>query len=199
MLFVALTLGLVAGCSTATRSPAQIRSVSASASTSTSIANKPSEQSIPISILAIGDSLMVGADSRLSDSRVGIVIDADKGRTFSKGVEVLETHLSTDTPDVVVFALGTNNGATPDQIAEVMSLARDVDEVVFVNVVVPRTWQTGTNLAILEAAALYENASFVDWHAASQDDRTLFRSDGYHLSSSGVERWVALIIDATRS
>ena len=80
-----------------------------------------------------------------------------------------------------------------------MDLATDVNEVIFVNVVVPRTWQTGTNLAMLEAAASYTNASIADWYAESNEAGELFRSDGYHLSSSGVERWVALIIDATQS
>jgi lysophospholipase L1-like esterase len=169
------------------------------ATSSDSVPSRTADRSDPISVLAVGDSLMVGAESQLADSQPGIVIDAKEGRSFSTGIDVLETHLATTTPDVVVFALGTNNGATPDQIAAVMDLASDVDEVVFVNVVVPRTWQTATNLAMLEAAASYTNASIADWYAESNEADELFRSDGYHLSSSGVERWVALIIDATQS
>lgn len=156
-------------------------------------------RSLPFSVLAIGDSLMVGARDELADAHPGIVLDAETGRKFSNGIDILEQHLATSTPDVVVFALGTNNGATPEQIAEVMDLASMVEEVIFVNVTVPRAWQDGTNAAILEAAAAYDNVSFVDWHAASSGTSELFRSDGYHLSSSGVERWVDLIITATRA
>jgi hypothetical protein len=97
-----------------------------------------------------------------------------------------------------VFALGTNNGATSDQIATVMDLAAGVDEVIFVNVVVPRVWQSVTNLAMLEASATYDNVSFVDWHAASTGTSEFFRSDGYHLSSIGIDRWVDLIVSAAR-
>lgn len=183
LLLLAGLFGLITGCATS----------------SDSLPSRTADRSDPISVLAVGDSLMVGAESQLADSQPGIVIDAKEGRSFSTGIDVLETHLATTTPDVVVFALGTNNGATPDQIAAVMDLASDVDEVVFVNVVVPRTWQTGTNLAMLEAAASYANASIADWYAESNEADELFRSDGYHLSSSGVERWVALIIDATQS
>jgi lysophospholipase L1-like esterase len=142
---------------------------------------------------------MVGAKDRLADAHPGIILDAESGRKFSNGIDVLEEHLATNNPDVVVFALGTNNGATPEQIAAVMDMASDVEELIFVNVVVPRTWQEGTNVAILEAAAKFDNVSFVDWHAASFGASDLFRSDGYHLSQSGIERWVALIIDATRA
>ena len=183
LLLLVGVLGFVVGCSTS----------------SDFVPGRSVDRSGPLSVLAVGDSLMVGAESQLADSQPGIVIDAKEGRSFSTGIEVLETHLATSTPDVVVFALGTNNGATSDQIAAVMDLATDVNEVIFVNVVVPRTWQTGTNLAMLEAAASYTNASIADWYAESNEAGELFRSDGYHLSSSGVERWVALIIDATQS
>ena len=164
-----------------------------------SASNELPSRSGSFSVLAIGDSLMVGARDELADAHDGIVLDAERGRKFSTGIDVLEEHLATSTPDVVVFALGTNNGATPEQIAEVMDLASDVEEVIFVNVVVPRGWQEGTNVAIVQAAALHDNVSIVDWYAESFGIDELFRSDGYHLSPTGTERWVALIIDATRT
>jgi lysophospholipase L1-like esterase len=195
LLLVVAFVVLVAGCSTGPN-----RAVGGSASRSSEEASdEPAGRVGSFSVLAIGDSLMVGARDQLADAHPGIVLDAERGRKFSTGIDVLEDHLATSTPDVVVFALGTNNGATPEQIAEVMNLASNVEEVIFVNVVVPRAWQEGTNVAILEAAALYDNVSFVDWHAASFGTSELFRSDGYHLNPSGIERWVTLIIDATRA
>lgn len=140
---------------------------------------------------------MVGATTELIEAYPGITIDAKEGRSFSAGIDILEKRLALETPDVVVFALGTNNGATADQIGAAMELAANVDEVIFVNVVVPRVWQSGTNLAMLEASATYDNVSFVDWHAASAGTNAFFRSDGYHLSSIGIERWVDLIVAAT--
>lgn len=169
----------------------------AGCSTLTDLDSGPSvNESGAISVLAIGDSLMVGATAELAGSYPGIIIDAKEGRSFSAGIDVLEKRLVTDTPDVIVFALGTNNGATSDQIETVMSHATGVDEVIFVNVVVPRVWQSETNLAMLQASAAHDNASFVDWHAASAGTSAFFRSDGYHLSSIGIERWVELIVNA---
>jgi hypothetical protein len=139
---------------------------------------------------------MVGATTELIKAYPGITIDAKEGRSFSAGIDILEKRLATDTPNVVVFALGTNNGATADQIGAVMDLATAIDEVIFVNVVVPRVWQSGTNLAMLEASATYDNVSFVDWNAASAGASEFFRSDGYHLSSTGIDRWVHLIVSA---
>jgi hypothetical protein len=181
LLLLAFLFGSIAGCSTFT-DPDSRQSV---------------DEPDAISVLAIGDSLMVGATAELVDSYPGIIIDAKEGRSFSAGFDVLEKRLATDTPDVVVYALGTNNGATSNQIESVMDLATGVDEVIFVNVVVPRVWQSGTNLAMLEASGTYDNVSFVDWHAASAGTSEFFRSDGYHLSSIGIERWVDLIVSAT--
>jgi hypothetical protein len=180
LVLLAGLLGSIAGCSTFS-DPALDPSV---------------DQSGTASVLAIGDSLMVGATAELIDAHPGITIDAKEGRSFSTGIDILEKRLATDTPDVVVFALGTNNGATADQIEAVMDLATAIDEVIFVNVVVPRVWQSGTNLAMLEASATYDNVSFVDWHAAAAGTSAFFRSDGYHLSSIGIERWVDLIVGA---
>lgn len=182
LLLLAGLFGSIAGCSTI----------------SDPSAGPPVDQSGDLAVLAIGDSLMVGATTELVDSYPGIIIDAKEGRSFSSGIDVLEKRLATATPDVVVFALGTNNGATSDQIETVLDLAAGVDEVILVNVVVPRVWQSGTNLAMLEASAAHDNVSFVDWHAASFGTSELFRSDGYHLSSIGIERWVDLIVTAAR-
>ena len=44
-------------------------------------------QSGEASVLAIGDSLMVGATTELADSYPGIIIDAKEGRSFSTGIE----------------------------------------------------------------------------------------------------------------
>ncbi len=203
LLLVAAFIAFTVGWST-DLGPAVFRTASRSADQAAgeSTDEPPDEAAgrpLPFSVLAIGDSLMVGARDELANAHPGIVLDAETGRKFSTGIDVLEEHLATSTPDVVVFALGTNNGATPEQIAEVMDLASNVGDVIFVNVAVPRAWQDGTNAAILEAAAAYGNVSFVDWHAASSGTSELFRSDGYHLSPSGVERWVNLIIHATQA
>ena len=159
-------------------------------------ADRSANSSDPVSVLAIGDSLMVGATAELVDAHPGIIIDAKEGRSVTAGIDVLEKRLATDIPDVIVFALGTNNGATSDQIEAVLDLATGVDELIFVNVVVPRAWQSATNLAMLEASASYDNVTLVDWHAASAETSAFFRSDGYHLSSAGIERWVDLIVIA---
>lgn len=144
-------------------------------------------------VWAIGDSLMVGATDLLEERVPGIVVDAERGRNFERGIDLLTSRLDDVEPDTLVVALGTNNGASQEQIVQAMELAAGIERVIFVNIVVPRRWEASTNSAIVAAVASYPNATFVNWYAEASDDRTLLRSDGFHLSQAGNILWVDLI------
>jgi len=152
-----------------------------------------------LTIWAIGDSLMVAAAGELEERSPGIVVDAKVGRRMDQGIDALAGMLDSGTPDVLIVALGTNNGVAVSQIDEVMGLARDVEEVIFVNVSVPRPWESGTNMAISSAVENYPNAAVVDWKTVSEGIEDGFRSDGYHLSRYGTQVWVSLIMAETTS
>jgi len=145
-------------------------------------------------VMAIGDSIMVAATGHLTESIDGIVIDAEEGRPFSHGEPALAYEIAANgTPDVLVVALGTNAGARASQIDELMATANGIERVIFVNVRVPRDWETSTNLAFDEAADRYDKIEIVDWYAASNDNDGLFRNDGYHPNTVGSELWANLI------
>lgn len=152
-----------------------------------------------VTIWAVGDSLMVASTEVLHERASDIVVDAEVGRRIEEGIDVVGDMLERGTPDVLVVALGTNNGVADEHIAEIMGLAENVDEVVFVNVSVPRGWEASTNETLERAIATYPNASLVNWKSISDSIDGLFRSDGFHLSSEGTDIWVNLILDeATR-
>jgi len=146
-------------------------------------------------VLAIGDSIMVAASGSLAALVDGVAIDAEVGRPFGDGIAVLERQLAQGaTPDILVVALGTNAGTSTGQIDELMELTDGIDEVIFVNVRVPRDWESSTNGALADAAGRYDNVRIVDWHGASSDSDHLFRSDGYHPNATGSELWTNLIV-----
>jgi lysophospholipase L1-like esterase len=148
-------------------------------------------------VWAIGDSIMVSATDRLTEQLPGVVLDAEVGRTFRAGLDALAGLLDeADAPDVLIFALGTNNGASPTQIAELAEVMVDVDEIILVNVVVPRGWETATNESIASAAASDGQFIVVDWWSAAGRSTGLFRSDGYHPNADGLDLWTDLVTDA---
>jgi hypothetical protein len=145
-------------------------------------------------VVAIGDSIMVGASDYLSDLVGGIVIDAEIGRPFADGIAALERQgVASDPPDILVVALGTNAGTSRARIDELVDAAGDVDELIFVNVRVPRDWEEPTNAALADAAGRYDHVRIVDWYGESADGDHLFRADGYHPNETGSQRWANLI------
>jgi hypothetical protein len=151
-------------------------------------------------VWVIGDSITVGASDKFAVSHPDALVNAETGRRFDQGIRELTNMLDEGpAPDVLVFALGTNNGASPDQVSEVVALAADVDRILFVNVSVPRGWELDTNAALEQAAATFDNVTVVDWYATAADDASLVRSDGYHPNADGSLVWAALIAAAINS
>jgi lysophospholipase L1-like esterase len=148
-----------------------------------------------VTIWAVGDSLMVGSTGLLGARASDITVDAEVGRRIDEGIDVIDDMLKEGTPDVLVVALGTNNGMGDEHVAEIMDLADGVEEVIFVNVSVPRGWETSTNETLQRAIDAYPSASLVDWKSVSASIDGVFRSDGYHLSSEGTDIWVNLILN----
>jgi len=147
------------------------------------------------SVLAIGDSIMVAATEHLTETIDGIVVNAEEGRPFSDGLPVLESDIAANgMPDVIVVALGTNAGIGKTAIDELMDVAADgIERVIFVNVRVPRDWESSTNQRISDAADRFDTIEVVDWYAASNGNHALFRKDGYHPNTTGSELWANLI------
>jgi len=145
-------------------------------------------------VVGIGDSIMVAATDDLEAVVDGIVIDAEVGRPFRDAVPALNHYLSTGPePDILVVALGTNAGASAEQIDDLMVATDGIDRVIFVNARVPRPWEAATNKAITDAADRYDNVEIVDWYGSSNDNGALFRDDGYHPNTTGSELWANLI------
>ena len=151
-------------------------------------------------VVAVGDSIMVGASEYLTDLLDGIVIDAEVGRPFADGIAALERQdVAIDPPDILVIALGTNAGTNSARIDELIASAGDVNEIILVNIRVPRDWESATNAALADAAGRYNHVRIVDWYGESADGGHLFRADGYHPNETGSERWANLIVVEIKS
>lgn len=151
-------------------------------------------------VVAIGDSIMVGASEHLTGLVDGIVIDAEVGRPFADGIAALaRQNVAANPPDILVVALGTNAGTNSTRIEELIAVAGDVNELIFVNIRVPRDWENPTNAALADAAGRYDHLRIVDWYGESADSDHLFRADGYHPNETGSERWANLIVVEIKS
>ncbi len=148
-------------------------------------------------LLAIGDSIMLSAQSLLLDAfDQQIVIDGVEGRSFAEGIPILEARAAHDEiPDTVIVHLGTNNLVYDDQFEAMMSILRDVPHVLFVNVRMPWSWEAISNATLRAGVARWPNASLLDWHQLVVDADYLFAPDGVHIGATGTEVYTQLLRD----
>jgi hypothetical protein len=142
-------------------------------------------------MLAVGDSVMLGAASALRNQFPGIEIDAVVGRQFDEGLAIVRAMARDgELPGTVIFHLGTNGPIGPDRCDVLMELLGG-RRVVLVNNHVPRWWEEPNN-ALLESCADRHGATLVDWRT----DATGLAPDGYHMGAAGAGPYATLIAGA---
>lgn len=147
-------------------------------------------------VLAIGDSVMLGASNYLRRNIAAIDVDAKLGRQVSAALAILRERADADllTPAVIVH-LGNNGTFTAKQFDEMMAVLKDVPRVVFLTNKVPRKWQEPNNKALTEGVGRYPNAVLIDWNSVSATHPEWFWNDGIHLRPEGAQAYTGLIAD----
>ena len=150
-----------------------------------------------IAVLAIGDSVMIGAATQLQEAIPGVAIDAAQGRQAWSAADILQPYVASGRAGgIVVIHLGNNYTFTPQVLDEIMQVLAGVRKVVFVNVKVPRPWEAATNAALAAAPGKYAGTALVDWYAASANHPEYFWEDGMHLRPEGAAVYAKLIAAA---
>jgi peptidoglycan/LPS O-acetylase OafA/YrhL len=145
-------------------------------------------------VVAIGDSVMLGAARHLRVPGAQITIDAVVGRQASAVVDLLEQlKASGEKPEVVVIHIGNNGTLREQQFEAMVKLLKNVPNVVFVNTKVPRRWQDPNNAVLTAGARRHSRILLVDWLSYSQGHPEWFRTDGYHLQPDGAEAYAGLL------
>jgi Domain of unknown function (DUF4214) len=142
-------------------------------------------------VLAIGDSVMLGASGALHEAIPGIDVDAAVSRQFSTGVDILRSRRdSGQLPGTVVVHLGTNGTIGSDSCDSLMD-ALAGRRVMIVTLHVPRSWEAGNN-AVLRDCAVRHGAGIADW-ASIAGGAGYLAGDGYHLNAEGATAYAGLI------
>lgn len=145
-------------------------------------------------VTAMGDSVMLGTVNALTAAIEGISVDAAVSRQVSTGIQMLRGWRDTGVlGDVVIVHLGTNGYFSSGQFDQMMQVLADVRLVVFVNLKVPREWETSNNSVIAGGVSRYPNTSLVDWHSAAARRPDLFWDDGIHVRPEGARLYASLI------
>jgi hypothetical protein len=151
----------------------------------------------PPSVLALGDSVMVGAADGL-ERRLGsdAVVDAAIGRQAGDYPAIVDNYRRLGIlPDEVVVQMGNNGPVYSSNIDDLENALRGVDGVYLVNVRVPRSWEGEVNDELSQAVDGWPNAKLLDWYdiASSNGELTY---DGIHLTPDGDRAYSDLIAKA---
>lgn len=159
-----------------------------------SVAPLPNSGGHRTRVVAIGDSVMLGAARHLRAPGAQITIDAVVGRQASAVVDLLEQlKVSGEKPEVVLIHIGNNGTLREQQFEAMVKLLKNVPNVVFVNTKVPRRWQDPNNAVLTAGARRHSRVLLVDWLSYSQGHPEWFRADGYHLQPDGAEAYAGLL------
>src|SRR6202008_986119 len=115
-------------------------------------------------VLAIGDSVMLGARGALQGAIPVCAVTANVSRQFHNLPGTLAGYRDRgQLPSTIVIHLGTNGTVSAGDLDAAMQIAEG-RRVVFVNVWVPRSWEGQSNAAINDGAAR-GGARVADWRS----------------------------------
>jgi peptidoglycan/LPS O-acetylase OafA/YrhL len=148
-------------------------------------------------VLAIGDSVMLGAATDLANELGGqVVVNAQEGRQATAYAPLIDHYRKRgQLPDTVVLQLGNNGPVYSDQLNAIRQALSGVDHVYFVNVEVPRSWQSEVDGELSSFVNGWPQAKVIDWYDTVQADMTY---DGIHLNPSGQTAYTNLLKTAVR-
>jgi hypothetical protein len=157
------------------------------------------DPSLRTGVIALGDSVMLGAKPQLHATLRRVYVDAALSRQVGDGVRTLGSLRARRVMrEVVVVHLGTNGRFQAKQFDAIMRVAGPAAKVVWVTLKVPRRWETVNNRVIAAGVKRYsERAVLVDWHRKWRTCRgRVFWSDGTHLTKRGALCYARLIANA---
>jgi len=153
----------------------------------------------PNDVLAIGDSVMLdAANDLIADLGPSTVVDAVVGRQVSDGVDRLSEYKVAGRLQgltALVIGLGTNGPMSVSQCDQILNLASGVPKVVFVNVRMPRPWESITNGTLSACAGHVPHVVLVDWYDASANPGVL-GPDEIHSTTAGAALYASLVAQA---
>ncbi|HAM15518.1 MAG TPA: hypothetical protein DCP91_06630, partial [Eggerthellaceae bacterium] len=147
-------------------------------------------------VVLIGDSVSLGANEQLNEKFPHGLIDTEGSRQFAAGIEAYQGYLDRGiVGDTVIFSLGTNGYAEPDELQQIVDMSGPDRTVWFVNTRVPDERCEPNNQAIQACVDANGNTNLIDWFGASTGHDEWLSEDGIHLTWDGRDAYANLVVD----
>jgi peptidoglycan/LPS O-acetylase OafA/YrhL len=148
----------------------------------------------PPRIIALGDSVMIGAEQKLAGRLgPGFSMSAHIGRQASDFVEIVRRlRRGGHHPDAVIIQMGNNGPLYGDDMAAIQLATANVGHLFLVNDHAPVSWLAESNHALAEAAENWPHTTLIDWKGAAESEDGLLWDDT-HLTPAGAGVYARLI------
>lgn len=165
---------------------------------------------IPRRLLAVGDSVLMGARDEVEatpgwDTTVDALGcrqptwrgDGCQAVDIPSGVDALRSARANGLlGGVVVIHLGNNGPMSAEQFDQLMAEVADQRLVFALTLHEPRSFEAGNNAVITGAVQRWPNLRVIDWHAAAQGHPEWFGDgEGIHVNDTGAQALADLIAD----
>jgi peptidoglycan/LPS O-acetylase OafA/YrhL len=157
----------------------------------------PGRSGRPLRILALGDSVMVGArDGLAARLGPGFSMSAKIGRQADEFVAIVQRlRRQGHSPDAMIIQMGNNGPLYGEDMEAIQKATSEVGELYLINDRAPVSWVEESNHAIAEAGRDWPHTTVIDWKAASESRGGLLW-DGIHLTPAGAGVYARLVAAA---
>ena len=147
-----------------------------------------------IPLIAIGESVMAGAASQLTEQ--GVIVDAAESRSANKVLELVTAYAQNNDVEVMVIQVGTNSPVSQSEFDKIAAAAAPVQRVFFMTIKAPLGYVGANNTIITALPATYPNVQIINWQAEGATiESELSKSDGgIHLNSGTAVRFYSNLI-----
>ncbi|HEX8753244.1 MAG TPA: acyltransferase family protein [Solirubrobacterales bacterium] len=149
----------------------------------------------PPRIIALGDSVMIGAAERLA-ARLGpgFSMSAEVGRQAATFVEIVQRlKREGHHPEAMIIQMGNNGPLYGDEMEAIQKATSDVGQLFLINDHAPVSWQEESNHALAEAAEDWPHTTLIDWASLADSAPESWFWDGIHLTPQGAGNYARLV------
>jgi peptidoglycan/LPS O-acetylase OafA/YrhL len=173
---------------------------SAAASTATvatvraNLGREGSPPSSPPRVIALGDSVMIGAADKLA-ARLGpgFSMSAAVGRQAGEFVTIAQRlKREGHHPQALIVQMGNNGPLYSDEMEDLRKATSEVGELFLVDDHAPVSWIGESNHALSEAARDWPHTALIDWGPIAASHENLLW-DGIHLTPAGAGLYARLV------
>ncbi|QIL46623.1 acyltransferase [Vagococcus coleopterorum] len=156
---------------------------------------KPAKKEDITKVLALGDSVLLGAKEDLEEKVPGIVVDGVVGRQLVQASDLIKEKYSNynDKESVVFIELGSNSTFEKSDLNALLKLLNKA-HVYIVNTRVPRDWEKEVNKMLEEASQSHSNVQLIDWYSVAKSHPEILGDDGIHLTDEGIPTYADLYV-----